>query len=91
MAKPEAAIYIATAQALQTAPANILFIDDREDNIAGAQAAGLQAIHYSYNDHPAFERAKLPLIMVAIFCDGDDQREGVSAFLEKRKPAWRGA
>jgi enoyl-CoA hydratase/carnithine racemase len=23
--------------------------------------------------------------------DGDDQREGVSAFLEKRKPAWRGA
>jgi enoyl-CoA hydratase/carnithine racemase len=23
--------------------------------------------------------------------DGDDQHEGVNAFLEKRKPVWRGA
>jgi len=56
MAKPEAAIYTATAKSLNTAPANILFIDDREDNIAGAQAAGLQTILYRYSDHPAFER-----------------------------------
>jgi putative hydrolase of the HAD superfamily len=56
MAKPEAAIYIATAKSLETAPANILFIDDREDNIAAARAAGFQAIHYVFNDHPAFER-----------------------------------
>jgi putative hydrolase of the HAD superfamily len=47
MAKPEAAIYIHTAEALQTAPANILFIDDREDNIAAASALGFQTIRYT--------------------------------------------
>jgi len=53
MAKPDAAIYIVTANALQTNPGSILFIDDREENIAGARAAGFQAIHYT--THPAFE------------------------------------
>jgi putative hydrolase of the HAD superfamily len=54
MAKPEAAIYIATANSLGTAPANILFIDDREDNIAAAREAGMQAVQYT--DHAAFLR-----------------------------------
>jgi putative hydrolase of the HAD superfamily len=56
MAKPETAIYLATAKSLDTAPANILFIDDRDENIAAAHAAGFQAIHYLYSDHAAFER-----------------------------------
>jgi putative hydrolase of the HAD superfamily len=55
MAKPEEAIYRATALALQTAPAKILFIDDREDNIAAAQSVGMQAIQYT--GHAEFERA----------------------------------
>jgi putative hydrolase of the HAD superfamily len=56
MAKPEPAIYLKTAEALNAAPANILFLDDREDNIAAAAALGFQTILYKYADHPAFER-----------------------------------
>jgi putative hydrolase of the HAD superfamily len=54
MAKPEPAIFIKTAEALHTAPANILFIDDRDENVEAAAAIGMQAIHYT--DHAAFER-----------------------------------
>jgi putative hydrolase of the HAD superfamily len=54
MAKPEPAIYLKTAEALHTAPTNILFIDDREENVAAAATLGFQAIHYT--THPAFEQ-----------------------------------
>ena len=54
LAKPEAAIYHAAAAGLQTPPANILFIDDRIENIQAAYATGMQAIQYS--DHPTFEQ-----------------------------------
>lgn len=53
-AKPDPAIYIKTAEALKTAPAGILFIDDREENVAAAAALGMRAIHYA--GHAAFER-----------------------------------
>jgi putative hydrolase of the HAD superfamily len=54
MAKPEAAIYLATAESLKTPPARILFIDDIEKNIVGAEAVGMQAIRYT--DQTGFER-----------------------------------
>jgi putative hydrolase of the HAD superfamily len=54
MAKPEPAIFLETAEALGTSPPNILFIDDREENIAAAKAVGMQTIHYT--THAAFER-----------------------------------
>jgi len=54
MAKPEPAIYLKTAEALGTPPASILFIDDREDNVAAAEEVGMQAIRYT--SHPDFER-----------------------------------
>ena len=57
MAKPEPAIFLNTAEAMSTAPANILFLDDREENIAAAAALGFQTILYKYADHAAFERA----------------------------------
>ncbi len=53
LAKPEAAIYHCAAEGLATPPAHILFIDDREENIAAAHSAGMQAIHYT--SHAAFE------------------------------------
>ncbi|WP_213806746.1 HAD family phosphatase [Granulicella sp. dw_53] len=55
LAKPEAAIYRHAAEGLNTPPANILFIDDRLDNIEAAIAAGMQAIQY-HLDHARFEQ-----------------------------------
>ena len=46
LAKPEPAIYAHAAAGLRTAPEHILFIDDREDNIAAGLAAGMQCIRY---------------------------------------------
>jgi putative hydrolase of the HAD superfamily len=54
MAKPEAAIYLRTAEAMNTAPANILFMDDREENISAAIALGFQTLHFT--NYSAFER-----------------------------------
>jgi putative hydrolase of the HAD superfamily len=46
LAKPDPQIYAASARGLHLPAASILFVDDREDNIAGALAAGMQAIRY---------------------------------------------
>ncbi|HEX9201999.1 MAG TPA: HAD family phosphatase [Acidobacteriaceae bacterium] len=54
MAKPEPAIYVKTAEALNTPLANILFIDDRKENVEAAAALGVQAIHYT--SHVSFDR-----------------------------------
>ncbi len=53
LAKPEPAIYLHAAEGLHTPPPNILFIDDKTENIAAAIAVGMQAIHYT--THTAFE------------------------------------
>ena len=50
--KPDPTIYAHAAAGLGVHPEEILFIDDREDNIAGALAAGMQAIRYL--DHDSF-------------------------------------
>ena len=55
IAKPELAIYWHAAEGLGIEPAQVLFIDDREDNIEGARQAGMQTIQYT--DHPSFEAA----------------------------------
>lgn len=47
MAKPEPAIYLRTAEALNTPPEHILFIDDREENIVAANALGFQTLHFT--------------------------------------------
>jgi putative hydrolase of the HAD superfamily len=54
MAKPQPEIYLRAAQGLGLAPTQILFVDDREDNIAGAVAIGMQAIRYP--DQATFEQ-----------------------------------
>jgi putative hydrolase of the HAD superfamily len=53
MAKPEPAIFLRTAEALRTAPGEIFFIDDREDNVAAAASVGMQTIRYA--EHGGFE------------------------------------
>jgi len=53
LAKPEAAIYHCAAEGLATDPAQILFIDDKQENIEAAHSIGMQAIQYS--SHANFE------------------------------------
>jgi putative hydrolase of the HAD superfamily len=55
IAKPQPAIYRHAAEGLNVAPSGILFIDDREENIAAARTAGMQAVLYT--THEAFLRA----------------------------------
>jgi putative hydrolase of the HAD superfamily len=52
LAKPELAIYLHAAEGLRTPPENILFLDDRFENIEAALAVGMQTIHYT--THQAF-------------------------------------
>ena len=47
MAKPDPAIYAHTLQQLDVAPAEAIFIDDREVNIDAARTMGIQAIHFT--------------------------------------------
>ena len=54
IAKPEVEIYRYAAEGLKTRPEAILFIDDREENIAGAREAGLEGVRYT--THEAFEQ-----------------------------------
>jgi putative hydrolase of the HAD superfamily len=46
MAKPDLAIYLHAAEGLDVPVDEILFIDDKEKNIAGAQTAGMVTIQY---------------------------------------------
>jgi putative hydrolase of the HAD superfamily len=55
LAKPDPAIYILTAEALKTEPERILFVDDREDNIAAADKLGMHGVQYT--SHAAFVHA----------------------------------
>lgn len=47
LSKPDPAIFRACLAALEVAPADALFIDDKADNAKGARKAGLQAHHYT--------------------------------------------
>lgn len=46
LAKPERAIFERVLTELGCRPAEVVFTDDRADNVASAAAAGLHAIHY---------------------------------------------
>jgi putative hydrolase of the HAD superfamily len=46
IAKPDPAIYRAAAEGLGVPPHEILFIDDREENIAAATTSGMSAVVY---------------------------------------------
>lgn len=50
LAKLDPEIYRHAAVGLGKSPENILFIDDRDENIAGGRAAGMQVICYSTHE-----------------------------------------
>ncbi len=54
--KPDAASYEAVIASIDVAPEQILFVDDRPENCAGAERAGMRALHFT--DVPAL-RAEL--------------------------------
>jgi putative hydrolase of the HAD superfamily len=54
LAKPEAEIYQHAVEGLGVEAGQVLFVDDKAENIAAAEAAGLQGI--VYDDHAVFER-----------------------------------
>jgi HAD superfamily hydrolase (TIGR01509 family) len=59
--KPDAAIYLEAARRAGSAPGECVFIDDMEENVKGAVAAGLQGIHYLPNTDLEAELRKLGL------------------------------
>ena len=46
IAKPDPAIYLYTCEKLDVSPAEALFIDDKPENVAAAEKAGLRAIQF---------------------------------------------
>ncbi len=48
--KPDERIYRAALSELDLQPPQLFFVEDREMNIAGAQAVGIKTFHYSFND-----------------------------------------
>ena len=61
MRKPEPEIYAAAAQGLGVEPGEVLFIDDREDNIAGARAAGMRGVVYALHSEFVQEMERVGL------------------------------
>ena len=55
VAKPDPRIYHLAAEQIGAQPSRCLHIDDLQDNVRGAQAAGFRAIHYR-GDYPALEQ-----------------------------------
>ena len=55
IAKPDAAIYQHAVEGLGVPAAEILFLDDREENVQGARAAGMATLQYTR--HEAFLQA----------------------------------
>ncbi|MFW5691216.1 MAG: HAD family hydrolase [Chloroflexota bacterium] len=53
--KPERAAYTTVLDQLALPPEVTVFIDDRAENVEGARAAGMQAIHY----HPGLSAAQI--------------------------------
>lgn len=50
MGKPDPAIYLHTCEKLDVLPAEALFVDDKIENVIGAERAGLKAIQFSSVD-----------------------------------------
>jgi putative hydrolase of the HAD superfamily len=59
--KPDPAIYLAAARQAGSSPDECVFIDDMEENVKGAVAAGLSGIRYTQETDLAAELRKLGL------------------------------
>jgi epoxide hydrolase-like predicted phosphatase len=53
--KPDALIYQNALEALDVPPAEAVFLDDFQDNVSGARAVGMQAIHFVLSEQALAE------------------------------------
>jgi putative hydrolase of the HAD superfamily len=60
--KPEAAMYHRALDILGRPPGRVLFIDDRPENVAGAEAAGIKALRFEGADALRRELASLGVL-----------------------------
>ena len=60
--KPDPECYRAVLAMLGASPAGVVFLDDRPDNVAGAQALGIRSVQFT---DPAQARAALAAYGVA--------------------------
>jgi putative hydrolase of the HAD superfamily len=60
--KPEPAMYRRALDILGCAPRRVLFIDDREENVAGGKAAGMKAIRFQGGDALRMELEELGVL-----------------------------
>ncbi len=60
--KPDGDFYVRLCAAIEAAPAEVLFVDDRETNVAGAREVGLQAHHFTNADALRSRLASLGLL-----------------------------
>ncbi len=60
--KPDPQAYRSCLARLGLRPADALFVDDSEDNVAGARAAGLVGYHYTGSEELAAELGRLGLL-----------------------------
>ena len=58
-AKPEPGIFLHAAHLLQLQPEDCLFVDDREENLAGARRVGMQTMHFVSSQSIAALRQRL--------------------------------
>jgi epoxide hydrolase-like predicted phosphatase len=58
MVKPEARIYQLALEKLGVVPAEAVFLDDFQENVLGARAVGMQAIHFTQPDQALGELKK---------------------------------
>ena len=61
-AKPEERIFLLAAELLHLRPDEALFIDDALENVLGAQAAGMQAIHFVTTEQLVADLQRLGLV-----------------------------
>lgn len=59
VAKPDAGFFLEVARRIGADPAEIVFVDDSAENVAGARAAGLAGVHWCLDDGHAALRAEL--------------------------------
>lgn len=58
--KPDPAIYLTLCERYKISPEETVFLDDREDNVAGAKECGMQAIRYTTQEET--EQALIKLL-----------------------------